>query len=224
MGRPPGTQSAAGSRIPGVALGTVRGPRNLGPPQRANPLPPPFRTASSQGRSSPSQQADDGVLATTATESLCSIVPAAAAAPAVRPPPAPDGGGGAGCSIRRSARGAVQSVLRIGSFGSVSASSPVTKTLPSDPRADRLKAQCKRVSTRMPRRLSTISRSTSAMVLGIESKRGSCSLICRGFIYAKSLTLFQLRSSSSAEVVRDSARVLSSQHRDAGLPLLRQKR
>ena len=69
---PPGTQSAASSKRPGVALGTVRTPRNLGPPQRAKPLQPPFPTASPQEGSISSKQPGSGVPATTAAESLCS--------------------------------------------------------------------------------------------------------------------------------------------------------
>ena len=128
MGRQPGTQSAASSKRPGVALETVPAPRNLGPSQRA------ISDGVLSGREYFSQRTDRGVPATTAAKSLYSAVPPPAAAPAARSPP--DGGGGAGCNIRSSARSAVLSVLGTSSFDSVSAPSPVTATLPIDPGAE----------------------------------------------------------------------------------------
>ena len=147
-GRPPGKQRAASSKRPGVAFGTVRALRNLGPPQRANPLQPPFPTASSQGESISSQRAVSSVSATTAAEfvfdstsgSSSTRSTATTTTTRTRSIPtsttAPDGDGGACCNIRNSARGTVQSVMGTGSFDSVSASSPVTATLPSDPGAE----------------------------------------------------------------------------------------
>ena len=84
MDGPLGTQSALGPRRPGVALGTVHTPRNLGPPQRTNPFQPPIRTASSQGGSSSPQRVDGGVRRTTAAETHALTVPMAPTAPALQ--------------------------------------------------------------------------------------------------------------------------------------------